>query len=602
MRRRIRRTALVAAVAALAAGGAMTAVVANAATGPGAAPAAAVRYEAENGTCQGTIDSNHTGFSGTGFCNVTNAVGSTMTWTVNASGAGTATLSFRYANGNAADRPMSISVNGGAAVTVDFPTTSAWTTWATATLGGVALVPGANTIKATSTTSDGGPNLDYLDVDLVTTTSTLYEAENGTISSGTVDNNHAGFTGTGFVNLTNAVGSYLQLNVTAPAAGSATLTFRYANGTTANRPADISINGGAATRVNFPGTGAWTTWADASLTATLAAGTNTVRLTSVTADGAANIDSLTVVTSGGGGDGNPPTQPGTPVQVSIAPTSVTVSWTASTDDVGVAAYDLFADGHACGTVAGNVTTGTCTGLSAGADHSITVRARDAAGNASPPSGALSVHTPAGGGGPFGDPNLVSMFNGTDLTGWTSSAPGLWSVVGGAIHGNGTARGWIYYNRQVGTFRWIFDVRQLSGDHAPTVLIWGTTSPIRDALSAIQFQPPNGGHWDYRPGHNNGGSGEFTQLPHTTFDIHQWSQCELIGNMTTGVARMACGQLGSATTICNAVEVLAFKDVTAGQVGPLAIQVHNSGIHDEYKGLYLESPVVTAPDQFITTHC
>jgi Domain of Unknown Function (DUF1080) len=282
---------------------------------------------------------------------------------------------------------------------------------------------------------------------------------------------------------------------------------------------------------------------------------------------------------------------------------VTVSWTASTDDVGVVAYDLFADGQACGTVAGSVTTGTCTGLSAGADHSITVRARDAAGNVSPPSGALSVHTPAGDGGLFGDPNLVSMFNGTDLTGWTSSASGLWTVTNGAIHGNGSARGWIYYNRQVGTFRWIFDVRQISGDHQPTVLIWGTTNPIRDALSAIQFQPPNGGHWDYRPGHNNGGSGLFTQVPHTKLDIHQWSQCELIGNMTTGVAKMACGQLtGSATTICNAVEVLDFKDVTAGQVGPLAIQVHNSGIHDEYKGLYLESPVVTAPDQFITTHC
>jgi len=121
-----------------------------------------------------------------------------------------------------------------------------------------------------------------------------------------------------------------------------------------------------------------------------------------------------------------------------------------------------------------------------------------------------------------------MFNGTDLSGWTSSASGLWTVTGGAIHGNGTARGWIYYNHQVGTFRWIFDVRQLSGDHQPTVLIWGTTNPIRDALSAIQFQPPNGGHWDYRPGHNNGGGSEFTQIAHTKIDIHAWSQCEIVG--------------------------------------------------------------------------
>ena len=48
------------------------------------ASAAPVRYEAENAVCQGTIDSNHTGFSGTGFCNTTNAVGTSVTWTVSA--------------------------------------------------------------------------------------------------------------------------------------------------------------------------------------------------------------------------------------------------------------------------------------------------------------------------------------------------------------------------------------------------------------------------------------------------------------------------------------------------------------------------------------
>ena len=41
------------------------------------AAAAPTRYEAETApaTCTGTIDSNHTGFSGSGFCNGNNAVG-----------------------------------------------------------------------------------------------------------------------------------------------------------------------------------------------------------------------------------------------------------------------------------------------------------------------------------------------------------------------------------------------------------------------------------------------------------------------------------------------------------------------------------------------
>src|SRR5690349_9385796 len=46
--------------------------------------------------------------------------------------------------------------------------------------------------------------------------------------------------------------------------------------------------------------------------------------------------------------------------------------------------------------------------------------------------------------PYGDPNLVSIFDGKTLTGWKSSKTGLWTVKNGAIHGNGTARGWIYY--------------------------------------------------------------------------------------------------------------------------------------------------------------
>jgi hypothetical protein len=303
----------------------------------------------------------------------------------------------------------------------------------------------------------------------------------------------------------------------------------------------------------------------------------------------------------GGGEGNPPTAPGAPTQVSVTATSATVSWGASTDDTGVVAYDLFADGSACGSVGGTVLTGECGGLSSDADHVITVRARDAAGNVSPDSPPVTVHTEKGGGtgNPYGDPNMVSMFNGTNLNGWTPHAAGAWSVQNGAIHGNGTSRGWIYYNTQFGTFRWIFNVRQVDGNHAPTVLIWGTTNPIRDALSAIQFQPPNGGHWDYRPGHNNGGGSLFKQIAHTKIDIHQWAQCELIANQGTGIARMACCPLPAGATTCKATEVLQFHDATAGRVGPLAIQIHNSGIHDEYKSLYV-SPMTFKPDQFITT--
>ncbi|WP_431900317.1 glycosyl hydrolase family 28 protein [Nonomuraea sp. bgisy101] len=118
---------------------------------------------------------------------------------------------------------------------------------------------------------------------------TVYEAENATISQGVVESNHAGYTGTGFVNGDNVAGSYVEWTVNAAAAGTATLTLRYANGTTANRPMDV-----AGALVDFPGTGAWTTWSTRSITVPLTAGANLIRATATTANGGPNLDHLAV--------------------------------------------------------------------------------------------------------------------------------------------------------------------------------------------------------------------------------------------------------------------------------------------------------------------
>ncbi|HEV2784349.1 MAG TPA: glycosyl hydrolase family 28 protein [Actinophytocola sp.] len=127
-------------------------------------PTPSNRFEAETGSCQGTIDSNHVGFSGSGFCNLTNAVGSVQEWTVNREAAGGATLRFGFANGTTVNRPMDIFVNGTlVADELAFNPTGAWTTWQTQSIT-AALTAGANTIRAVSTTANGGPNLDYVDV------------------------------------------------------------------------------------------------------------------------------------------------------------------------------------------------------------------------------------------------------------------------------------------------------------------------------------------------------------------------------------------------------------------------------------------------------
>jgi len=123
-----------------------------------------VRYDAEGATIsQGVVEANHTGFSGTGFVNYDNVLGSSVQFSVTAAASGPATITIRYSNGTAVNRPMDISVNGTVvSAGVSFPSTGNWDTWASATIP-VNLAAGANPIKATATTANGGPNVDYLE-------------------------------------------------------------------------------------------------------------------------------------------------------------------------------------------------------------------------------------------------------------------------------------------------------------------------------------------------------------------------------------------------------------------------------------------------------
>ncbi len=149
---------VVAAVAAVLSGAALVvAFNANAAT---------TRYEAEAAParCDGTIRSNHSGFSGTGFCDATRTAGAASQFTVIASGAGTATLGIRYSNGTGTNRPVDVSVNGAMVrAGIEFGATGAWNTWTTVTLT-APLKAGKNTVRLAAASGAGLANIDYLDV------------------------------------------------------------------------------------------------------------------------------------------------------------------------------------------------------------------------------------------------------------------------------------------------------------------------------------------------------------------------------------------------------------------------------------------------------
>ncbi|MEV4581465.1 CBM35 domain-containing protein [Nonomuraea jabiensis] len=370
------------------------------------ARAATVRYEAENATnVQGVVESNHAGFSGTGFVNSDNAAGPYTEWTVNAPAAGTATLAIRYANGTTTTRTTDVSVNGTVvSAGRTFGPTGAWTTWATSTLTAT-LAAGDNKIRITSTASGGNPNLDYLEVTMADAPATEYQAESATLSEATVATNHTGYTGSGFVDYVNAVGGYIEWSVNVAEAGTHTLTLRYANGTTVNRPMSVAVNGAVVQTRDFPGTGSWDTWADAALTVSLNAGVNTVRATGTTANGGPNVDRLSVSGSGGP-DGQAPTVPANVRVTGTSASSITLAWTDSSDNVAVTGYRVY---EGTTVVTTTPTAGaTIGGLTAGSTHTYTVTAIDAAGNESGHSAAATGTTGGGGTGPTADQLLAKV--------------------------------------------------------------------------------------------------------------------------------------------------------------------------------------------------
>jgi hypothetical protein len=123
---------------------------------------------------------------------------------------------------------------------------------------------------------------------------TQYEAENATNGGGNInESTNLGFTGTGYVNfLDNAPGGNTTFAVNQ--SGPVTLIFRYANGGAVNRPCNIAVNGTVVGTVAFAPTGSFTTYKTATLSVTLpvSAAFKNITVTSTTAAGGPNLDSL----------------------------------------------------------------------------------------------------------------------------------------------------------------------------------------------------------------------------------------------------------------------------------------------------------------------
>lgn len=103
-------------------------------------------------------------------------------------------------------------------------------------------------------------------------------------------------------------------------------------------------------------------------------------------------------TAGSGTGGGDTTAPSVPANLAVTGTtssSVSLSWSPATDNIGVAGYRVYRDGSQVGTATG--TSFTDTGLSAATRHTYTVAAYDAAGNVSAQSSGVTATTSSSGG-------------------------------------------------------------------------------------------------------------------------------------------------------------------------------------------------------------
>jgi rhamnogalacturonan endolyase len=119
--------------------------------------------QAENAVISGgSVASSYSGYSGTGYADMTGTSGACVEFTVNATAAGSASIKIYYANGTGSSITYNVTVNGSGS-TKSF-SSGAWTTWSSASRT-VTLVAGSNTIKLTATaaTTDG-VNFDRIEV------------------------------------------------------------------------------------------------------------------------------------------------------------------------------------------------------------------------------------------------------------------------------------------------------------------------------------------------------------------------------------------------------------------------------------------------------
>lgn len=94
----------------------------------------------------------------------------------------------------------------------------------------------------------------------------------------------------------------------------------------------------------------------------------------------------TITVTSSGPDTTPPSTPGTPTATAASTSQINLSWSASSDNIGVTEYRIYRNGAYLDSVGGSTLSYSNTGLAAGTTYTYRISAKDAAGNESAQSG------------------------------------------------------------------------------------------------------------------------------------------------------------------------------------------------------------------------
>lgn len=220
----------------------------------------------------------------------------------------------------------------------------------------------------------------------------------GKVQLGTINNTSAG--GNGYSDFTS-----ISTNLTKGSASTITVTPAW-TGTSYSEGYAVWIDLNGDSDFDDAGELVWskaaskTTPVSGSITVPTSATTGSTRIrismkyngvpTSCEAFSYGEVEDYTVNIVGGTADTTAPTAPTSLTASGTTTTTTNLSWTASSDNVGVTGYDVYQGSTLKATVTG--TSYSVTGLTASTAYTFSVKAKDAAGNISSASNVLSVTT------------------------------------------------------------------------------------------------------------------------------------------------------------------------------------------------------------------